>query len=64
MSDPDKEEEQIRTAPSMEVGLVKRNELDTTLLLHLFGKKGKRELTYEEFSKFMEKYDCKILFFF
>ena len=36
-------------------GLIKRNDLDTTLLVHLFGKRGKRELTYDEFSKFMEK---------
>lgn len=37
-----------------EKGLEKRHERDTTLLLHLFGKRGKRELNFEEFAQLMQ----------
>lgn len=53
-SESEEEENQIETVRHSEEGLEKRHELDTTLLVHLFGKKGKRELNFEEFTKFMQ----------
>ena len=48
------EESKKETVRHSEEGLEKRHEIDTTLLLHLFGKRGKRELNFEEFSRFMQ----------
>lgn len=48
------EESKNETIRQSEEGLEKRHEIDTTLLLHLFGKRGKRELNYEEFTRFMQ----------
>lgn len=45
----------------VEDGLHKRNDLDTTLLLHLFGKEGNLEISFEEFSRFMQNLQTEVL---
>jgi len=52
----DKEDERVREILSNvlvddERGLQRRHFVDTTLLLHFFGPKGKREIRYEDFKK-------------
>ncbi len=42
-------------------GLLKRNDLDTTLLLHLFGKDGNLSLSFEEFARFMQNLQTEVL---
>jgi calcium uptake protein 3, mitochondrial len=46
---------------ALDEGLQRRHEIDTTLLVHLFGKSGTRELTYEQFSAFMENLQTEVL---
>lgn len=45
----------------VEDGLHKRNDLDTTLLLHLFGKEGNLEISFEEFARFMQNLQTEVL---
>ncbi|XP_063241389.1 calcium uptake protein 3, mitochondrial isoform X5 [Bacillus rossius redtenbacheri] len=42
-------------------GLQRRHVVDTTLLIHFFGKKGQDELKYEGFHKFMENLQSEVL---
>ena len=42
-------------------GLLKRNDMDTTLLLHLFGKDGNLSLSFEEFARFMQNLQTEVL---
>nr|CAD7406034.1 unnamed protein product [Timema poppensis] len=42
-------------------GLQRRHLVDTTLIVHFFGKKGKDELQYEGFRKFMENLQTEVL---
>ncbi|XP_049782613.1 calcium uptake protein 3, mitochondrial isoform X4 [Schistocerca cancellata] len=44
-----------------EQGLQRRHLVDTTLIIHFFGKKGKDELRYEGFKKFMENLQKEVL---
>jgi len=56
------EKSKIRDNPnSLDEGLQRRHEIDTTLLVHLFGKSGSQELTYEQFSTFMENLQTEVL---
>ncbi|KAK3855437.1 hypothetical protein Pcinc_038160 [Petrolisthes cinctipes] len=41
--------------------LQKRHVVDTTLLLHFFGRKGKQDLKFEEFKMFMENLQTEVL---
>jgi len=41
-------------------GLQRRHFVDTTLLVHFFGPKGKREIRYEDFKKFMEDLQTEV----
>jgi len=41
-------------------GLQRRHIVDTTLLVHFFGPKGKREIRYEDFKKFMEDLQTEV----
>jgi len=41
-------------------GLQRKHLVDTTLLLHFFGKKGTKEITYEDFRKFMENLQTEV----
>lgn len=41
--------------------MLKRNDLDTTLLLHLFGKDGNLSLSFEEFARFMQNLQTEVL---
>ncbi len=55
-SDKDKVDERVReilndVLVDDERGLQRRHFVDTTLLLHFFGPKGKREIRYEDFKK-------------
>jgi len=43
-----------------ERGLQRRHLVDTTLLVHFFGPKGKREIRYEDFKKFMEDLQTEV----
>ncbi|XP_071447686.1 calcium uptake protein 3, mitochondrial isoform X1 [Hetaerina americana] len=42
-------------------GLQRRHQVDTTLLVHFFGKKGKEELRFEGFRRFMENLQTEVL---
>uniref|UniRef100_A0A1B6KDH5 EF-hand domain-containing protein n=2 Tax=Graphocephala atropunctata TaxID=36148 RepID=A0A1B6KDH5_9HEMI len=44
-----------------EQGLQRRHAVDTTLIIHFFGKKGINELRYEGFRKFMENLQTEVL---
>lgn len=44
-----------------EQGLQRRHVVDTTLLTHFFGKKGKDELRFEGFKRFMENLQSEVL---
>ncbi|KAL0275891.1 UNVERIFIED_CONTAM: hypothetical protein PYX00_003612 [Menopon gallinae] len=44
-----------------EQGLQRRHAVDTTLITHFFGKKGKDELRFEGFKKFMENLQSEVL---
>ncbi|XP_034252912.1 calcium uptake protein 3, mitochondrial isoform X2 [Thrips palmi] len=44
-----------------EQGLQRRHLVDTTLTIHFFGKKGKDELRFEGFRKFMENLQTEVL---
>jgi len=44
-----------------EQGLQRRHAVDTTLIIHFFGKKGNNELRYEGFRKFMENLQTEVL---
>ncbi|KAK7873491.1 hypothetical protein R5R35_011833 [Gryllus longicercus] len=44
-----------------EQGLQRRHVVDTTLIVHFFGKKGRDELRYEGFKKFMENLQVEVL---
>lgn len=44
-----------------EQGLQRRHVVDTTLIIHFFGTKGKEELRYEGFKKFMENLQTEVL---
>ncbi|XP_068082952.1 calcium uptake protein 3, mitochondrial [Anabrus simplex] len=44
-----------------EQGLQRRHLVDTTLIVHFFGKKGTDELRYEGFKKFMENLQTEVL---
>ncbi|XP_059489355.1 calcium uptake protein 3, mitochondrial isoform X3 [Neocloeon triangulifer] len=44
-----------------EQGLQRRHAVDTTLLLHFFGRKGSDDLQYEGFQKFMENLQTEVL---
>jgi len=41
-------------------GLQRRHIVDTTLLIHFFGPKGKKEIRYEDFKKFMEDLQTEV----
>ncbi|CAL8078517.1 unnamed protein product [Orchesella dallaii] len=43
-----------------ERGLQRKHLVDTTLLVHFFGPKGKREIRYEDFKKFMEDLQTEV----
>ncbi|XP_069998942.1 calcium uptake protein 3, mitochondrial isoform X2 [Penaeus vannamei] len=45
----------------LEDELQKSHVVDTTLLLHFFGKKGKQDLKFEEFKMFMENLQTEVL---
>ncbi|XP_065571770.1 calcium uptake protein 3, mitochondrial-like [Artemia franciscana] len=49
------------SASISESALGRTNTMDTTLLVHLFGKMGKSELTYDQFCKFMEDLQLEVL---
>lgn len=42
-------------------GLQRRHLVDTTLTVHFFGKKGKDELKFEGFQRFMENLQTEVL---
>lgn len=42
-------------------GLQRRHAVDTSLMIHFFGKDGKNELKYEDFTRFMENLQHEIL---
>ncbi|XP_061942757.1 calcium uptake protein 3, mitochondrial isoform X4 [Apis cerana] len=44
-----------------EQGLQRRHAVDTSLMIHFFGKDGKNELKYEDFTRFMENLQHEIL---
>ncbi|XP_018911330.1 calcium uptake protein 3, mitochondrial isoform X2 [Bemisia tabaci] len=44
-----------------EQGLQRRHKVDTTLIVHFFGKKGNRDLHYEGFRRFMENLQTEVL---
>ncbi|KAL9896583.1 mitochondrial calcium uptake 3 isoform 3-T3 [Glossina fuscipes fuscipes] len=44
-----------------EEGLQRKHKVDTTLQIHLFGKKGNRDLHYEGFHKFMDNLQTEVL---
>jgi len=44
-----------------DVGLQKRGEINTTLLVHLFGKQGQNELNFADFITFMENLQTEVL---
>ncbi|KAL1131626.1 hypothetical protein AAG570_011240 [Ranatra chinensis] len=44
-----------------EQGLQRRHMVDTTLIIHFFGDKGKNELQYEGFRKFMDDLQTEVL---
>uniref|UniRef100_A0A1A9WJ67 EF-hand domain-containing protein n=1 Tax=Glossina brevipalpis TaxID=37001 RepID=A0A1A9WJ67_9MUSC len=44
-----------------EEGLQRKHRVDTTLQIHLFGKKGNRDLHYEGFHKFMDNLQTEVL---
>ncbi|MCL4125683.1 UNVERIFIED_CONTAM: hypothetical protein GTU68_057101, partial [Idotea baltica] len=46
---------------AVEDELQKSHSVDTTLLVHFFGKKGKQELKFEEFQTFMENLQTEVL---
>ena len=64
-ADDSEESNKTHTLPSQsnsaDDGLHKRNDLDTTLLLHLFGKEGDLEISFEEFAKFMQNLQTEVL---
>ena len=59
--DVEVDEQAEKNEMATDSGLQRRHEIDTTLLVHLFGKRGNRELKYEEFSKFMENLQMEVL---
>lgn len=42
-------------------GLQRRHAVDTTLMVHFFGKDGMNELKYEDFRRFMENLQQEVL---
>lgn len=42
-------------------GLLKRNDFDTTLLLHLFGRDGNLSLSFDDFARFMQNLQTEVL---
>lgn len=42
-------------------GLQRRHAVDTTLMVHFFGKDGTTELKYEDFKRFMENLQHEVL---
>ncbi|CAL7951364.1 unnamed protein product [Xylocopa violacea] len=44
-----------------EQGLQRRHAVDTSLMIHFFGKDGKNELKYEDFRRFMESLQQEVL---
>lgn len=42
-------------------GLQRRHAVDTSLMIHFFGKDGKNELKYEDFTRFMENLQHEVL---
>lgn len=44
-----------------EQGLQRKHNVDTTLAIHFFGPKGKDELRYEGFKKFMQNLQTEVL---
>lgn len=42
-------------------GLQRRHAVDTTLMIHFFGKDGTNELKYDDFKQFMENLQHEIL---
>ncbi|KMQ85172.1 ef-hand domain-containing family member a2, partial [Lasius niger] len=46
---------------SKRAGLQRRHAVDTTLMIHFFGKDGTNELRYEDFRRFMENLQHEIL---
>lgn len=44
-----------------EQGLQRRHNVDTTLLVHFFGKRGNDQLKFEGFRKFMENLQAEVL---
>lgn len=44
-----------------EEGLQRKHKVDTTLQVHLFGKKGDKDLYYEGFYKFMDNLQTEVL---
>lgn len=44
-----------------EQGLQRRHVVDTSLIVHFFGPKGKEELRYEGFKRFMENLQTEVL---
>ena len=44
-----------------DVSLNKPGEIDTTLLVHLFGRKGRGKLNFAEFATFMENLQTEVL---
>lgn len=61
-SDPEKSKGAIQEEyVDDEQGLQRRHVVDTTLITHFFGKKGKDELKFEGFKKFMENLQSEVL---
>lgn len=42
-------------------GLQRRHAVDTSLMIYFFGKDGKNELKYEDFTRFMENLQYEVL---
>ncbi|XP_069677403.1 calcium uptake protein 3, mitochondrial-like isoform X3 [Periplaneta americana] len=66
-STPGTEDEKKKQRPVVEdyvddeQGLQRKHMVDTTLIVHFFGKKGKDELRYEGFRRFMENLQTEVL---
>ncbi|XP_046385288.1 calcium uptake protein 3, mitochondrial isoform X2 [Ischnura elegans] len=54
-------EEPVEEYVDDDQGLQRRHQVDTTLLVHFFGKKGKEELRFEGFRRFMENLQTEVL---
>uniref|UniRef100_A0A6A7G061 Calcium uptake protein 3 n=2 Tax=Hirondellea gigas TaxID=1518452 RepID=A0A6A7G061_9CRUS len=57
----DEDKEDTTERDSLDDSLQKSHQVDTMLLIHFFGKKGKRDLKFEDFKMFMENLQTEVL---